>query len=121
MSALSKAAAEVESEFGAAWTRYHVGAQASRFLAGIVTALLLSLHNGFGDWTSVLPLVAAAAWTTAAQMWPQVPWSLIRNRSAAGKAPLATGGYIPGPGASAPVPPAPVTPPVPPAPGGVSG
>lgn len=80
MSALSKRAAEVEHELGAAWTRYHVGAQALRFVAGVVTALLLSLHNGFTDWTDLLPLVVGAAWTTAAQMWPQVPWSLIRSR-----------------------------------------
>lgn len=84
MSALSKRAAEVEHELGSTWTRYHVGAQAARFLAGVVTALLLSLHNGFGDWTNLLPLLAGAAWTTARQMWPQVPWSLIREHFASG-------------------------------------
>lgn len=120
MSALSKAAAEVKSEFGAAWTRFHVGAQASRFLAGVVTALLLSLHNGFTDWTDLLPLLGGAMWTTAAQMFPQVPWWLLKDRFRPSPK-YATGGYIPGPGASSPVPPAPVTPPVPPAPGGVGG
>jgi hypothetical protein len=100
VSALSKRAAEVEKEFGAAWSRYHVGAQAARFLAGVVTALLLSLHSGFSDWTNLLPLVAGAAWTTAAQMWPQVPWKLVRDHFGAGKPPPATGGYIPGPGAA---------------------
>lgn len=80
MSALSRRAAEVEHELGAAWTRYHVGAQAARFLVGVLTALLLSLHNGFTDWTDLLPLLLGAVWTTAAQMWPQVPWSLIRDR-----------------------------------------
>lgn len=80
MSALSKRAAEAEAELGAAWTRYHVGAQASRFAAGVVVSLLLSLHSGFSDWTALLPLLAGAAWTTAAQMWPQVPWPLIRSR-----------------------------------------
>lgn len=84
MSALSKRAAEVEHELGAAWTRYHVGAQAARFVAGVVVALLLSLHNGFSDWTSLLPLLGGAAWTTAAQMWPQVPWSLIREHFVSG-------------------------------------
>lgn len=79
MSALSKRAAEVEAEFGAAWTRYHVGAQAGRFLGAVLVTLLLSLHNGFTDWTSLLPLLAGAAWTTAAQMWPQVPWSLLKD------------------------------------------
>lgn len=87
MSALGKRAAEVEHELGADWTRYHVGAQAGRFLAGVLVTLLLSLHNGFGDWTDLLPLLAGAAWTTAAQMWPQVPWSLLRGRLGAGKTP----------------------------------
>lgn len=102
MSALSKRAAEVEHELGAAWIRYHVGAQAARFVTGVVVALLLSLHNGFTDWTDVLPLLAGAMWTTAAQMWPQVPWSLIRDRIDPPKRTVyATGGYIPGPGPSA--------------------
>ena len=79
MSAASLRAAEVEAERGAAWTRYHVGAQAGRFLAGVVVSLLLSLHSGFSDWTALLPLIAGAAWTTAAQMWPQVPWTLVRE------------------------------------------
>ena len=106
MSALSKRAAEVEAELGAAWTRYHVGAQAARFLGGVLVTLLLSLHNGFTDWTDLLPLAAAAAWTTAAQMWPQVPWSLLKDH-------LGT--------PARPAPSAPAQPPVPPAPGGVGG
>jgi len=106
VSALSKRAAEVEAELGAAWTRYHVGAQAARFLGGVLVTLLLSLHNGFTDWTDLLPLAAAAAWTTAAQMWPQVPWSLLKDH-------LGT--------PARPAPSAPAQPPVPPAPGGVGG
>lgn len=92
MSGLSRRAAEVEHELGAAWTRYHVGAQASRFLAGVLVTLLWSLHSGFSDWTDLLPLLGTAAWTTAAQMWPQVPWSLIRDHFASGpdKAPPPT-------------------------------
>lgn len=100
MSALSKRAAEVEHELGAAWTRYHVGAQAGRFVAGVVVALLLSLHNGFSDWTDLLPLLGGAVWTTARQMWPAVPWSLIREHFATSPAP-----------ARVPAPPADPTPP----------
>lgn len=84
MSALSKRAAEVERELGAEWTRYHVGAQASRFLVGMLTTLLWSLHSGFSDWTDLLPLLGTAAWTTAAQMFPRVPWSLIRPHFVSG-------------------------------------
>jgi hypothetical protein len=79
VSALSKRAAEVERELGAEWTRYHVGAQVSRFLVGMLAAALWSIHSGFGDWTDLVPLLGTAAWTTAAQMWPQVPWSLLRE------------------------------------------
>lgn len=79
MSALAKRTAEVEQELGAAWKRYHIGAQASRFLLGVLTTLVLSLHNGFTDWTDLLPLIVAAVWTTAAQMWPQIPWKLLRD------------------------------------------
>ena len=108
MSALSRRAAEVEAELGAAWTRYHVGAQAARFLGGVLVTLLLSLHNGFTDWTDLLPLAAAAAWTTAAQMWPQVPWSLLKDHL--GSPPkYATGGLIPGPAAAAGTDPPPPT------------
>jgi hypothetical protein len=109
MGALSKRAAEVEAELGAAWTRYHVGAQAARFLGGVLVTLLLSLHNGFTDWTDLLPLLGGAAWTTAAQMWPQVPWSLLKDRFTPPPK-YATGGFIPGPGATA------ITPQVNPAP-----
>lgn len=106
MSALSKSAAEVEHELGAAWTRYHVGAQAGRFAAGVAVALLLSLHNGFTNWTDLLPLLWGAVWITAAQMWPQVPWSLIRPRQQAADAPVTFvppggGPVVPGPGPAA--------------------
>jgi len=109
MSALSKRAAEVEAELGAAWTRYHVGAQAAKFLSGVLVTLLLSLHNGFGDWTDLLPLIAGAAWATARQMWPQVPWSLVKASRADNAPQPATGGFIPGPAAAAGTDPAPPT------------
>lgn len=107
MTALSKAAAEVESELGTAWTKWHVGAQALRFLSGVIVTLLWTMHSGFTDWTDLLPLVAAAGWTTAAQMWPQVPWSLLRDHLAAktDPAPVVTAAPTPAPEASADPPP----------------
>lgn len=80
MSALSKRTAEVEAELGRAWHQYHIAAQAARFLTGVLVALLWSLHSGVTDWTDVVPLVLGAAWATARQMWPQVPWSLLQGR-----------------------------------------
>lgn len=85
MSGLSRRAAEAEHEIGAEWTRYHVGAQATRFLAGALTTLLWSLHNGFSDWTDLVPLAGTAAWTTAAHMWPSLPWDLVWEHFGNGK------------------------------------
>lgn len=89
MSALSKRAAEVEQELGAAWTRYHVMKQLSRFGTGVVLAVIWSLHSGVSDWTDVLPVVWSSMWVVAAQMWPQVPWSLLKEHLE-GSAPAAT-------------------------------
>ena len=87
MSALSKHTAEVEKELGRAWRQYHVAAQIARFMTGVLVTLLWSLHSGVTDWTDLVPLVAGAAWATARQMWPQVPWSLLRDRFGASKPP----------------------------------
>lgn len=95
MKALGGRAAEVEHELGAAWTRYHVGAQAARLAAGVVGSVLWAvLHGGVTDWTGLAPVATAAVWATLEQMRPQVPWALIRGRF---------GGQVPGP--TAPVPP----------------
>lgn len=119
MSALSKRAAEVEARFGAeaaaAWRKYHVTAQLTRLIAGVVTAVVLAALHGVSDWTDLAPVAATALWATLEQMWPQVPWKLVLNRFAAQKTPFATGGYVPGPGATS------STPPAPPTPGGVGG
>lgn len=106
MSALSERAAEVEHELGAQWTRYHVGAQVTRFLVGMITTLLWSMHSGFSDWTDLLPLLGTAAWATAAHMWPQVPWDLLREHFVAGP------DKKPGPGAAPSTTPADPAPPV---------
>ena len=108
MSALSKRTAEVEQELGADWKRYHVGAQVSRFLTGVLATALWSMNSGFNDWTDLLPLLGTAAWTTVAQMWPQVPWSLLRDRFGVEKpAPRVTA--VPAPPTDAPQPPGPAT------------
>jgi hypothetical protein len=91
VSALSKRAAEVEAELGVDWTRYHVAAQLKRFATGVLVTVLWSLHSGTTDWTDVLPLAWTAMWVTAAQMWPQVPWSLLRDRLHAGAPPTSPG------------------------------
>ena len=112
MSALSTRAAEVEHELGAAWTRYHVGAQAVRLLSGVVGSVLWAvLHSGVSDWTALVPVATGALWATLAQMFPQVPWSLVKNRFRPSPK-LATGGFVPGP--------APVAPAAPPAPASIT-
>lgn len=104
MSALSKRAAEVEAEFGAAWTRYHVGAQAARLVSGVLASVLWAvLHSGVSDWTALVPVATGALWATLAQMFPQVPWKLLKDRFTPPPK-YATGGYIPGPAAAAETP-----------------
>jgi hypothetical protein len=61
VSALSKRAAEVEAELGAAWTRYHVRAQLARLAAGVLGSVLWAvLHGGVSDWTGLLPVATIA-------------------------------------------------------------
>jgi hypothetical protein len=116
VSALSKRAAEVEARFGAeaaaAWRKYHITAQLTRLIAGVVSAVVLAALHGVSDWTDLAPVAVAALWATLEQMWPQVPWKLVLNRFGAPKV-FATGGLIPGPGATSSAPP--------PSPGGVGG
>lgn len=100
MSALSKRVAEVEARFGAeaaaAWRKYHIAAQVGRLASGVLgTVLWTVLHAGVHDWTDLVPVATTALWATLAQMFPQVPWALLMS-----KFHLATGGYIPGPGAA---------------------
>lgn len=80
MSALTKRVRALEAELGADWRRYHVAAQLARFASGILITVFWSLHSGLTDWTDLVPAVVSAAWVTAAQMWPQVPWSLLQDR-----------------------------------------
>lgn len=89
MSALSKRVAQLEAELGADWRRYHVAAQLARFASGVLVTLLWSMHSGFTDWTDLVPAFWTAVWVTAAQMWPQVPWSLLRDRFHLGGQPSA--------------------------------
>jgi hypothetical protein len=123
MSALSKRAAEIEARFGAeaaaVWRKYHIAAQLARFVSGIAGSVVLAaLHGGVHDWTSFVPVATTALWATLAQMFPQVPWLLVRKWFTPPPK-YATGGLIPGPaGATGTTPPT-----APPAstPGGVGG
>lgn len=113
MSALSKRVAEVEARFGAeaaaAWRKYHITAQVGRLASGVLGSILWTvLHAGVHDWTDLVPVATTALWATLAQQFPQVPWALLMSRFHVGGQPPApaTGGYIPGPGATDSVPPA---------------
>lgn len=107
MSALTKRARQLEAELGADWRRYHVAAQMTRFATGVAVTVFWSLHSGLTDWTDLVPAVWTAMWVTAAQMWPKVPWSLLRDRLGALKrqAGAAAGPSTP-PSTSDPAPPA---------------
>jgi len=87
VSALSKRAAEVEARFGAeaaaVWRKYHIAAQLARLVGGFAGSVVLgALHGGVHDWTSLVPVATTALWATLTQMFPQVPWLLVRNWAA---------------------------------------
>lgn len=59
--------------------RYHVDAQIRRVVGVFAGALAVQLATGTHDWTwkGLLAVGAAAAYATARQIWPTVPWSLV--------------------------------------------
>lgn len=86
MSALTKRFRALEAEFGTAWRRYHVTAQLARLVSGVVGSVMWTvLHGSVHDWTGLVPVATAALWATLAQIWPQVPWLLLRNRLGGGQ------------------------------------
>lgn len=88
MSALTKRVRELEAELGADWRRYHVAAQLTRLASGVMGSVLWAvLHGGVHDWTGLVPVATAALWATLAQIWPQVPWLLLRKRLPLGQPP----------------------------------
>jgi hypothetical protein len=96
MSALTKRVRQLEAELGADWRRYHIAAQLMRFATGVLVTAFWSLHSGITDWTDLVPAVWTAMWVTAAQMWPKVPWSLIRDRLHRTPPPTSTAGGVGG-------------------------
>jgi hypothetical protein len=90
VSALTKRVRALEVEFGTDWRRYHVAAQLTRLASGVMGSVLWAvLHGGVSDWTGLVPVATAALWATLAQIWPQVPWLVLRGR-------LRIGGTAPG-------------------------
>lgn len=81
MSALTKRVRLLEAEFGTAWRRYHVAAQLGRLVSGVIGSVLWTLlHGSVHDWTGLVPVATGALWATLAQIWPQVPWLLLRDK-----------------------------------------
>lgn len=76
----AKVVAEIEDVLGEDWRKYHVAHQLGRFIIGVVATVVWAVHAGPGDWTAILPTVWSSMWVVAAQMWPQVPWSLVRSK-----------------------------------------
>lgn len=78
MSALAPMSS-IEVRLEQAYRRYHVRAQAARFASGWLAGFAWGARHGFSDWTMLLPIAGSAAWTTAMEMWPMVPWATIRK------------------------------------------
>lgn len=84
MSALARRVALIEHRFGAeaaaAWRKYHVAAQLGRLVSGVIGTVVLAALHGTGDWTGLVPVATGAFWATLAEIWPGVPWLLVRKR-----------------------------------------
>jgi hypothetical protein len=76
----NKVISEVEDVLGEEWRKYHIAKQIARFVAGVVLTVIWAVHAGPGDWTAILPTIWSSMWVVAAQMRPQVPWSLVRSK-----------------------------------------
>jgi hypothetical protein len=88
VSALTKRVRLLEAELGADWRRYHIAAQLTRLASGVAGSVLWTvLHGSVHDWTGLVPVATAALWATLAQIWPQVPWLLLRDRFKPGQPP----------------------------------
>jgi hypothetical protein len=69
----------LEASILAAFKRYHVRAQVTRFLTGFVLTLVATLAAGTpGSVQAVGPVAVAAAWTVAREVWPTIPWPLVQ-------------------------------------------
>ena len=105
MSVWSKYVVEMEREFGSVWRRYHVAAQLGRLASGVVGSVLWTvLHGSVHDWTGLVPVVSGALWATLAQVFPQVPWLLVRSRFGSGPDKAPGGAGTPGAGPAEPPP-----------------
>jgi hypothetical protein len=69
----------LERNLTRAKVRYHADAQIRRVLGVFAGALGVQLATGTHDWTwkGALAIGAAAAYATARQIWPTVPWALV--------------------------------------------
>ncbi|NUS04726.1 MAG: hypothetical protein HOV97_19460 [Nonomuraea sp.] len=84
---MSRRVAQIEARFGAevaaAWRRYHIAAQLTRLVSGVLGSVLLAaVHGGVTDWTSLVPVATGALWAGLEQIWPQVPWKMLLRRGA---------------------------------------
>lgn len=69
----------LERNLTRAFVRYHADAQIRRVVGVFAGAMSVQLATGVHDWTwkSILALAATAAYATARQIWPTVPWSMV--------------------------------------------
>lgn len=78
----------LEKRLAEDFTRYHVRAQALRFIAGVASTFARQLATGTSDigWKAALSALFGIAVTTGRQIWPTLPWNLVTDHLHAAQA-----------------------------------
>ena len=85
----SKLVANLEEDLAADWRHYHVQAHLLQFVSLFGGGLLASITAGgwhVAGWGALGGLALAAAGAAVRQVWPQVPWSVVKGALADAKA-----------------------------------
>ncbi|MBS2548371.1 hypothetical protein KGQ19_16010 [Catenulispora sp. NL8] len=78
----------LEKRLAADFARYHIRAQALRFVASVASTFALQLATGTSDvgWKAALATLFGIAVTTGRQLWPTLPWKLVTDHLHAAQA-----------------------------------
>ena len=82
----------LEKRLAEDFTRYHIRTQALRFIGGVASTFARQIATGTSNigWKAALAALFGIAVTTARQLWPTLPWSLVTDHLHAAQAAMAT-------------------------------
>lgn len=80
--------ANLEQDLAADWKHYHLQAHLLQFVSLFVSGFVTAIATGgwhVAGWGAVGGLALAAAGAAVRQMWPQVPWPVVKSALAEAK------------------------------------